>query len=513
MTTQMSLVVAPTTFTLPASSTRYYFTPAVTRVGSQVEIMVAYSDPDTGNTNLQAQTYLAYTADTAGDINTSAGFTDWITPFNPQTVPKYTLDYNVVDFSGPAASTDFGEYFDTVSGSTATFYPAVATSGGTVTQVGTGITVTPVAKTLTDNITANFGNPGGITSLSEQIFEVAGAPGPGQTNGTFIIFDSTATVLFGPSTGFSYADGKAHAFQVGGWNPTYFAELVEVWNPITNLADVQLNVIGATTSGGEVLGSVKPGWTAATELNSITFIGFQFVNGAGAGMILLADGSDAGGRGFFEYVVNDTTSSGGSGGVISKEVAVHYGGAVTQDARLRGAGITNEYILYWVDANGLTINLIDNNLNILQTYNIAEANGTANIISQGNGEIFVTYRVQTGSGSSPSAVDKYAILSFNAPVSTSLVVSSGQTSAGLNVVSGGSITVLSGGTAFDTFISSGGIETVSNGGTLSGAFASSGGTLVLLGSNTSASQFRPQPGAIVEVGSGFVVNGAAPAGV
>ncbi len=401
MSTQMSLVLGPITYTLPQSSTRFYFTPSVAFLNGQVDIVIAYSDPDTGNTNLQPQTYIGYTVDAAGNVSTQNGFTSWIS--GAQSIPKTTLNYQIRGFNGPASSTYFGEYYNHDNGDgTSTFHVAtVNTSGGTpvVNQVGS-ITVTPIPKTLTDNITAELGDPTNGTSLNNQIFEVAGAPGAGQTSGTFMIYNNSGTVLVAPKTGFSYSDGKAHTFGLGGWNQSNFGELVEVWNPVTGRADLQLSLINATT------GAVTTGWTAATELTAITSVNWQFITPGGSGMLVLAGGNDAAGRGFFLYVVNDSTSSGGLGGSISNSLTVHYNGAVTQDARLKPAGISNEYLLYWVDAGGLTIKLLDSSLNTLQTYNFANANGTANLTSMANGEVFVTYRSQTAFGSSPSAVDE-----------------------------------------------------------------------------------------------------------
>jgi hypothetical protein len=409
----MTLASGPVPLTTPASSTRYYFTPSLALVNGQVDILVAYSDPDQGNSNPtpQSLTYLGYTVSLSGVVSQNNGIANWINALSPQAVPASTLNYEIRVFDGPVSSSDFGEYFDTINNNgTATFNVAVVNMSGAlpvVNEIPTSITVTPVPKTLTDNITAELGDPSSSTSLNEQIFEVEGAPTTGQVQGTFMIYNSSAAVVVAPSTAFNFTDSKAHVFSVGAWNATNFGELVEVWNLGTNLADLRLSLINATT------GVVTPGWTSLTELTSITKVGWQFVSPAGAGMIVLADGSDAGGRGFFEYVVNDSTSaSGGLGGSISKSVRFHYTGTVTQDAQITSSGITNEYVVHWVDGNGLTIELIDANLNVLETYNIANANGTSTLTELGNGELLVDYRVQS---SSTSAVDDFVILNTALP--------------------------------------------------------------------------------------------------
>ena len=403
MTAQMILDVGPITFTT-ASSTRFYFQPAIVVVNSTIDMLEAYSDPYQGKDTLQSQTYIAYSVDLSGNFSQLNGITSWINAFSPQTVPGFSLDYAARAFNGPSSGSDFAEYFDTINmDGTATFRIAVVDMSGAspvVHTVGTSITVNPVPKTLTDNITGELGDLVNGNSLNEEIFEVAGAPSTGTITGTFMIFNSAGSVVVAPSMGFNFTDDKAHVFGVGAWNKTSFGELVEVWNGTTNLADLQLSTINATT------GAVTTGWTAATELTTITRVRWQFISPGGAGMIVVADGSDAGGRGFFQYVIDDSSVTGGTGGTILKSLATHYSGTVTQDASIFPSGIANEYVLDWVDANGLTLELIDSSLNVLETYNIAEANGTSLLQDLGDGRLFVTYRVQT----STSSVDKYVIL-------------------------------------------------------------------------------------------------------
>jgi len=403
MTAQMILDVGPITFTTP-SSTRFYFQPGIVLVNSTIDMLEAYSDPYQGKDTLQPQTYIAYSVDLSGNFSQLNGITSWINAFSPQTVPGFSLDYAARAFNGPNSGTDFAEYFDTINmDGTATFRIAVVDMSGAspvVHTVGTSITVNPVPKTLTDNITGELGDLVNGNSLNEEIFEVAGAPSTGTITGTFMIFNSAGSVVVAPSMGFNFTDDKAHVFGVGAWNKTSFGELVEVWNGTTNLADLQLSTINATT------GAVTTGWTAATELTTITRVRWQFISPGGAGMIVVADGSDAGGRGFFQYVIDDSSVTGGTGGTILKSLATHYSGTVTQDASIFPSGIANEYVLDWVDANGLTLELIDSSLNVLETYNIAEANGTSLLQDLGDGRLFVTYRVQT----STSSVDKYVIL-------------------------------------------------------------------------------------------------------
>jgi len=403
MTAQMILDVGPITFTT-ASSTRFYFQPAIVVVNSTIDMLEAYSDPYQGKDTLQSQTYIAYSVDLSGNFSQLNGITSWINAFSPQTVPGFSLDYAARAFNGPSSGSDFAEYFDTINmDGTATFRIAVVDMSGAspvVHTVGTSITVNPVPKTLTDNITGELGDLVNGNSLNEEIFEVAGAPSTGTITGTFMIFNSAGSVVVAPSTGFNFTDGKAHVFGDGAWNKTSFGQLVEVWNGTTNLADLQLSTINATT------GAVTTGWTAATELTTITRVRWQFISPGGAGMIVVADGSDAGGRGFFQYVIDDSSVTGGTGGTILKSLATHYSGTVTQDASIFPSGIANEYVLDWVDANGLTLELIDSSLNVLETYNIAEANGTSLLQDLGDGRLFVTYRVQT----STSSVDKYVIL-------------------------------------------------------------------------------------------------------
>jgi len=403
MTAQMILDVGPITFTTP-SATRFYFQPGIVLVNSTIDVLEAYSDPFQGKDTLQPQTYIGYSIDLSGNFSQLNGITNWINAFSPQTVPGFTLDYAARAFNGPSSGSDFAEYFDTINmDGTATFRIAVVDMSGAspvVHTVGTSITVNPISKTLTDNITGELGTLVNDNSLNEEIFEVAGAPSAGTITGTFMIFNSAGSVVVAPNTGFNFTDGKAHTFSVGAWSKTSFGQLVEVWNGTTNLADLQLSTINATT------GAVTTGWTAATELTTITRVRWQFISPAGTGMIVVADGSDAGGRGFFQYVIDDSSVTGGTGGTILKSLATHYTGTVTQDASIFASGIANEYVLDWVDGNGLTVELIDSSLNVLETYNITEANGTSSLQNLGDGRLFVDYRVQT----STSSVDKYVIL-------------------------------------------------------------------------------------------------------
>jgi len=403
VTAQMILDVGPITFTTP-SSTRFYFQPGIVLVNSTIDMLEAYSDPFQGKDTLQPQTYIGYSVDLSGNLSQLNGITSWINAFTPQTVPAFSLDYQARAFNGPSSGSDFAEYFDTINmDGTATFRIAVVDMSGAspvVHTVGTNITVNPVSKTLTDNITGELGTLVNGNSSNEEIFEVAGAPSAGMITGTFMIFNSVGSVVVAPNTGFNFTDGKAHTFGVGAWSKTSFGQLVEVWNGTTNLADLKLSTINATT------GAVTTGWTAATELTTITRIRWQFVSPAGAGMIVVADGSDAGGRGFFQYVIDDSSVTGGTGGTILKSLATHYTGTVTQDASIFASGIANEYVLDWVDGSGLTLELIDSSLNVLETYTIPEANGTSSLQNLGDGRLFVDYRVQT----STSSVDKYVIL-------------------------------------------------------------------------------------------------------
>jgi hypothetical protein len=393
----------PITFT-PASANRFYYTPSLVFINNKVDILVAYSDPYQGKDTLQPDNYLAYSVDSNGNLSSVSGITNGINATNPQTVPSSTLNYEIRSFNGSTTGSEFGCYFDTINqDGSATFNISVVDLSGAspvVHKVATAITVTPVPKTLTDNITAEISGLTNGNSVNLEIFEVEGAPSAGTTTGTFIIVDGSGNVVVNPTTGFTFSDNKAHVFGLGSWNPTTFAELEEVWNTTTNLADLRLCTIAPTT------GVVTAGWTAATELQSITRISWQFINPGSSGMVIVAAGSDAGGRGFFEYLVNDISSVASPGGTINKSLAVHYTGTVTQDAAIRASGISNEYVVNWVDGSGLTVELIDSNLNVLEIYNIAEANGTSTLQNLGDGRLFVDYRVQT----STSSVDKYTIL-------------------------------------------------------------------------------------------------------
>jgi hypothetical protein len=409
MAYQMTLLRSPAIFTTPASDTRYYFTATPGAViNGTAYILDAYSDPDTDNTALQPQTYVGYSIDPSGAVTQANAIADWINAYSPQAIPKYSLNYQLRSFNGPASSDVAGAYFDTVDGVTgaATFRVAaidLSSASPIVHQVGTSITVNPVSKTLSDNITAELANLANGNSLDEQIFEVEGAPAVGEVQGTFMIFDANGNVVVAPRTGFHFTDGKAHSFGVGPWNKTGFAQLTEVWNTNTSLADLQLSVIDAST------GVVSAGWTAATELQNISRVSWVNLPNRG-GMIVLADGADAGGRGFFEYLVDDSTKTGGTGGSIINSLAVHYQGTVTQDARIHGSGVQGEYVVDWVDGNGLSLELVDSNLNVLAAYNVPEANGTSTVTQLDNGNILVSYRVAGASGANINAVNKAVVL-------------------------------------------------------------------------------------------------------
>jgi probable HAF family extracellular repeat protein len=393
----------PVTFT-PGSGNRFYYKPVVTFINNKVEILVAYSDPYQGKDTLQPDTYLAYSVDSNGNLSSLSGITAGINGTSPQTVPSFSLNYQTRSFSGSTTGSEFGYYFDTINqDGSATFRIAVVDPSGAspvVHNVATALTINPVPKALTEKINAEISALNKGNSINEEIFEVAGAPAAGTTTGTFLIFDGSGNVVVNASTGFIFTDNKAHVFGLSDWNSTTFGQLVEVWNTITNLADLRLYTINAK------MGAVTAGWTAATELQSIARVTWEFISPGSSGMIIVAAGSDTGGPGFFEYVVNDTKAIDSPGGTISKSVAVHYTGTVTQDAAIRASGISNEYVVSWVDGNGLTVELIDSKLSVLETYSIAEANGASTLQNLGDGRLFVDYQVQTPT----SSVDKYTIL-------------------------------------------------------------------------------------------------------
>jgi hypothetical protein len=414
MTTQMILVDGPVIYTEPTTGTRWYYTASENLIDDQIAVSDAYSDPYKGGNTFQPVTYIGYTVSLTGAVTPNNVFTSWMNASNPQAIPNTTLDYQLRTFNSLNSDSVFSEYLDTQSSSSdpTTFDIAVVNMSGAmpvVTQVDS-VTVTPVPKTFADNVSAKIANLAQNNFLNEQLFEVDGTPGGGQIAGTFLIYTNTGSVVVGPSTGFSFADNKAHIFTDFGWDGDNFGELVEVWNSNTGLADLQLSLINANT------GAVTPGWTAATEMNSITFIASQRIDPAGSGMIAVVDGTNAGGRGYNVYLINDSTASaGGAGGEIIKSLSFDYSGTVTQDARIIKSGIANEYIIEKGDGNGITLTLIDDNLNVLETYNIpaSEANGTATLTPMGNGEIYVSYRTQT---SSTSAYNSFVILNLQQTV-------------------------------------------------------------------------------------------------
>src|ERR1700722_4374217 len=394
----------PTTYTTPASSTRSYYNPGVTLINGTVYILGAYSDPFQGSTTEQPETYVLYEMGEFGNFaQVNQNVVAQINSTDPKAAPGTYLNYSITGFDGATSAADIAGFYDTQNtGGTATYQTFVIdTSGGSPTFVnGPSITVTPVAKPLNDDTTARIGVIGN-NDADNVLFEVEGAPAAGTTTGTYDIINPDGTTVVANQTGFSFTDGKAHVFSVGQWNATNYAQLVEVWNGSTNLADVQLTTINSTS------GVPTVDWTAATEMESITRISWTFLAGAGAGMVLQTDGTDqSGDPGFVDYIVNDTLS--GSGGDISASVATHYTGTVTQDARIIPSGQgNNEFVQWWVDSKGLTIQLLDSSLDVLETYNIAQANSTADVAPLGGGGLFVTYGVQT---SSTSAVEDSTIL-------------------------------------------------------------------------------------------------------
>jgi hypothetical protein len=419
----MTTLNDPVTFTEPSSSTRDYYGASVADVDGTVYIAVPYSDPAQGASTEQPVTYVGYSFNPSGPLtfNQANAIDSWFNADNPQNIPSEYLESGIRAFDGPTSQSDFAEYFETLNGNgTATYSIAVvntSTATPTVTQVS-NITTTPISKAATGGSTASLGT----LSNNDEIFEVEGAPTAGQVQGTYIIFNSSGNVLFGPSTGFNFTDGKSHVFAAGSWNSSNFAQLVEVWNPSTGLADVQLGVINAATGG------FTTGWTAPTEMQSINKLSWQFVNGSGAGMIVAAAGTNAAGvAGVSLDDVNDTTEvAGGAGGTIGKSLFIPYSGTVVTPAVIVGSGITDEYAVFWVDSTGMNIDLVNSNLQVLDTYNIAGANGAADVVALGNGQLLVTYGVQS---SPTSAVEDAIILNTPPPASTSadMIMSQGST--------------------------------------------------------------------------------------
>lgn len=435
----MTTLNEPVTFTEPSSSTRDYYGASVANVDGTIYIVVPYSDPAQGVSTEQPLTYVGYSFNPSGPLtfNQANAIDSWFNADNPQNIPSEYLESGVRAFNGPTSQSDFAEYFETLNGNgTATYSVAVVNTSGatpTVTQVS-NISITPIAKTASGGGTASLGT----LSNNDEIFEVEGAPTAGQVQGTYIIFNSSGNVLFGPSTGFNFTDGKSHVFAAGSWNSNNFAQLVEVWNQSAGLADVQLGVINATSGG------FTTGWTAPTELQSIDKLSWQFVNGSGAGMIVAAAGTNAAGvDGVSLDDVNDTTEvAGGAGGTISKSLFIPYSGTVVTPAVIVGSGISDEYAVFWVDSNGMNIDLINSNLQVLDSYNIAGANGAGDVVALGNGQLLVTYDVQS---SPTSAVEDALILNPPPPAGTTADMIMSQASTGnYEIYDLGNNTVLAG---------------------------------------------------------------------
>ncbi len=424
MTTQSTVLNDPVTFTEPSSSTRFYYGASVADVDGTIYIAVPYSDPAQGVSTEQPLTYVGYSLNPSGPLafNQANAIDSWFNADNPQNIPSKYLESGVKAFDGPTSQSDFAEYFETLNGNgTATYSVAVVNTSGatpTVTQVS-NISTTPIAKTASGGGTASLGT----LSNDDEIFDVEGAPTAGQVQGTYIIFNSSGNVLFGPSTGFNFTDGKAHVFAAGSWNSNNFAQLVEVWNQSTGLADVQLSLINAASGG------LTTGWTAPTELQSIDKLSWQFVNGSGAGMIVAADGINAAGvDGVSLDDVNDSTAvAGGAGGTISKSLFIPYSGTVVTPGVIVGSGISDEYAVFWVDSKGMNIDLVNSNLQVLDTYNIAAANGSGDVVAVGNGQLLVTYQVQS---SPTSAVENALILNAPPPGATTADMIMSQASTG-----------------------------------------------------------------------------------
>jgi hypothetical protein len=457
-------IPGPVTFTTPGSS-RFYYEPGRVLINGTIYLVEAYSDPYQGGNTAQADTYIAYGVNFFGSLVSVNQ--NIIAPFNtspPVTIPTYDLNYSTVGFFGSTSQNVFAEYYSSENNDgTVTFHTfTVDETNPALPAVATGptITVTPVGKTLTDNITAEFATIGNGNAHNNIMFEVAGQPSVGSSTifGTFdIITPAGGTSLVG-GTGFSFSDNKPHDFVIGRWNDNFYAQLVEVWNVGTGFADLQLSTINAGT------GAVAVGWTAAMEMGSITRIGYSFLSNLPGpipgGMLMVVDGTDqTGHRGFVEAIVDDQTSSGGTGGTIYTSVQVNYVGTVRQDAIIQSTGLgNNQYFIWWVDGNGLTINLVQaasNNsqpsasLTVLETYNIAEANGTAHVQTLSDGRLFVNYRVQTPSSNPTSSVQKYTILDtrltgqiFNESAGTNSVAGTPQDdtfniTGGTNTINGG----------------------------------------------------------------------------
>jgi hypothetical protein len=468
--------LGPVTYTAPVVN-RFYYEAALVDADGVVSILAAYSDNYAGKNTLQPDTYLSYSVDYFGNLSAEpATDTGWMnTNPAPETVPSFDLNYEWRSFEGSTSANDYLTYYDTDNGNnTAIFNTAVvdnAASGSPTVATGPSITVTPVSKTLTDNITAEITGLSSGSTLNNALFEVEGAPSASDVVGYFDIVSDTGSLAVTngtdgngnaiSGTGFSFSDGKAHVFAVGLWSTTYYAQFVETWNPSTNLADVELIFINGST------GAVSSGWTAPTEMQNITKISFSYVGPAGAGMILLADDKMDGQ--FSEFVVNDSTGLAAPGGDISKTVNISYTGTVTQDARVVSTGQgNNEFLVDWVDGNGLTVELIDDNLDVLETYNIASANGTALLSPYGDGRFLVSYRIASPPTNPASSVDDYAIIDTRLAAQTFMLTSSTSEVAGT--------------TFNDTFVGGSGNHTLAGGGgsdTLTYAAASSPVTLTV----------------------------------
>jgi hypothetical protein len=386
---------ASETYTTPVVD-QWYYTASPAVVNGSVELLLAYSPNYQGPETLQPDIYQEYGIGFFGSLTQyPASNTSAINSLDPQAIPATTLGYDEQNFRHNSA--DVALYFDSANANgTYTYYVGVVnTSTSTVyTNSAADITVTPVAKTLSDNITAKLARTDPGSSQDHELFEVAGSPSAGTTTGAFEIIGTTDSVI-ASGTGFSFSDGKAHVFDTSGsfWDINDFGQSVEVWNASTGLADVQFSEINGST------GAITPEITAATELQSITAMNWH---SEGGDIIGTVDGSSSGGRGFFTYAVNPST------GAIDDSLATYYNGTVTQDANIKALDSSSgEYIVYWIDSTGLNLELVNSSLQVLETYNIPTANGTATIAPYGDGRILVSYALDNGATSS---VDAFTIL-------------------------------------------------------------------------------------------------------
>ena len=365
-----------------------------------IQFIDNYFENFAGNAVAQPVHYDTYKIDMFGNPVSGPTLNSTIEATNPTVVSTYGNQFGSATLGG--TPTSFMTYWDAQNpdGSYKVYYSITNAITGVSTAAASVFDSVFFPPAPTDYapagnvgyvILANIGN-GNLLIGAHSIDPISGVDSI-----SLRLYDG-ATGTFGAAfPGATFSDSLQHSYGLGQWGTNYALTAVSYSGAgASQVANVQISQISPT-------GVIGAPVTVATGLGSIDQITWAYNgtqatgNNTGANYWVMAvDGKNtAGTRVHNLYQVNATT------GAINGTFSLNYNVTVTQEAQIRG-GNPGNWIVFWVDAGGLTIGSLTTNASnvpfFTSTINIPTANSLANVQALGDGRIVVTWRVTNGDG-------------------------------------------------------------------------------------------------------------------